>query len=437
MSHAFKRFNFDENLLKAIKSINFTHPTLVQERVIPKVQRGENVVAMSETGSGKSHAFILPILESIDVGKYSTQSIILAPTRELASQLFQMTNELIGNYNDIKTGLFIGGTNFNKDADKAKKSPQVIIGTPTRVNELMKEGVLKVHEVKTIVIDEADLMIDLGFLNDVDMLANTLHQEAQFLVFSATIPEMLQQFLEKYIGKVETIVIDQPKNKATIKYSLVPVKGDDKMGKVKQLTEVINPYIGIIFANSKARADDLYDYLREHNMNIGIFHGGLKPRERTKEIKNIRELKYEWVIASDLAARGLDIDGASHVINFDIPKDIEFFTHRVGRVGRGQYEGVAITIYTPEEHYLIDQLEKKGYQFEDEDVRQGELKPVKSRTSRVSRRKVEKDVAKNLNYKVRKPKKVKPGYKKKMSKELNELKQQERRKYSKSKRRKK
>lgn len=437
MSHAFKRFNFDENLLKAIKSINFTHPTLVQERVIPKVQRGENVVAMSETGSGKSHAFILPILESIDVGKYSTQSIILAPTRELASQLFQMTNELIGNYKDIKTGLFIGGTDFNKDADKAKKSPQVIIGTPTRVNELMKEGVLKVHEAKTIVIDEADLMIDLGFLNDVDMLANTLHQEAQFLVFSATIPEMLQQFLEKYIGRVETIVIDQPKNKASIKYSLVPVKGDDKMGKVKQLTEVINPYIGIIFANSKSRADDLYDYLREHNMNIGIFHGGLKPRERTKEIKNIRELKYEWVIASDLAARGLDIDGASHVINFDIPKDIEFFTHRVGRVGRGQYEGVAITIYTPDENYLIDQLEKKGYHFEDEDVRQGELKPVKSRTSRVSRRKVEKDVAKNLNYKVRKPKKVKPGYKKKMSKELNELKQQERRKYSKSKRRKK
>ncbi|SDK80378.1 DEAD/DEAH box helicase [Lacicoccus qingdaonensis] len=437
MSHAFKRFNFDENLLKAIKSINFTHPTLVQERVIPKVQRGENVVAMSETGSGKSHAFILPILESIDVGKYSTQSIILAPTRELASQLFQMTNELIGNYKDIKTGLFIGGTDFNKDADKAKKSPQVIIGTPTRVNELMKEGVLKVHEAKTIVIDEADLMIDLGFLNDVDMLANTLHQEAQFLVFSATIPEMLQQFLEKYIGRVETIVIDQPKNKASIKYSLVPVKGDDKMGKVKQLTEVINPYIGIIFANSKSRADDLYDYLREHNMNIGIFHGGLKPRERTKEIKNIRELKYEWVIASDLAARGLDIDGASHVINFDIPKDIEFFTHRVGRVGRGQYEGVAITIYTPDENYLIDQLEKKGYHFEDEDVRQGELKPVKSRTSRVSRRKVEKDVAKNLNYKVRKPKKVKPGYKKKMSKELNELRQQERRKYSKSKRRKK
>lgn len=437
MSHAFKRFNFDENLLKTIKSINFTHPTLVQERVIPKIQRGENVVAMSETGSGKSHAFLLPILESIDIDKHMTQSIILAPTRELASQLFQMTNELIGNYKDIKTSLFIGGTDFNKDAEKAKKSPQIIIGTPTRVNELVKDGSLKIHESRTIVIDEADLMIDLGFLDDIDMLANTLHKEAQFLVFSATIPEILQQFLQKYIGNVETIVIEQPKNKASIKYSLVPVKGDDKMGKVKQLTDVINPYIGIIFANSKARADDLYKYLREHNMNVGIFHGGLKPRERTKEIKNIRELKYEWVIASDLAARGLDIDGASHVINFDIPKDIEFFTHRVGRVGRGQYEGVAITIYTPEEHYLIDQLEKKGYQFEDEDVRQGELKPVKSRTSRVSRRKVEKDVAQNLNYKVRKPKKVKPGYKKKMSKQLDDLKQQERRKYSKSKRRKK
>ncbi len=428
----FKRFNFDDSLLEAIKSINFTHPTLVQERVIPKIQKGENVVAMSETGSGKSHAFLLPIIESIDSSQHSTQSIILAPTRELASQLFQMTGDILKNYKDIRTALFIGGTDFSKDLEKAEKSPQIVIGTPTRVRELMQEGGLRLRESRSIVIDEADLMIDLGFLEDVDILANALQEEAQFLVFSATIPEMLQQFLQKYIGQVETIIIDQPRNKASIEYLLVPVKGEDKMAKVKELTEVITPYIGIIFANSKARADELFDYLRGENLKVGIFHGGLKPRERTKEIKNIRDLKYEWVIASDLASRGLDIDGASHVINYDIPKDIEFFTHRVGRVGRGQYEGVAITIYTPDEEGLIDQLEKKGYEFRHEDVRRGELQPIKSRTARVNRKKTQKDIGQDLKHKVRKPKKVKPGYKKKMSRELGELKQNARRQHAKS-----
>ena len=437
MSHAFKRFNFNDPLLEAIESINFTHPTLVQEKVIPKVQKGENVVAMSETGSGKSHAFLLPIIESIDTDQHSTQSIILAPTRELASQLFQMTNEILNHYGDIKTTLFIGGTDFSKDLEKAEKSPQIVIGTPTRIRELMQDGALKLRQSKSIVIDEADLMIDLGFLEDVDILANALQEEAQFLVFSATIPEMLQQFLQKYIGHVETIIVDQPKNKASIEYLLVPVKGEDKMAKVKELTKVITPYIGIIFANSKTRADELFEYLSSENLKVGIFHGGLKPRERTKEIKNIRELKYEWVIASDLASRGLDIDGASHVINYDIPKDIEFFTHRVGRVGRGQYEGVAITIYTPEEEGLIDQLEKKGYEFRHEDVRRGELQPIKSRTERSNRKKVQKDIGQDLKHKVRKPKKVKPGYKKKMSRELGELKQKARRQHAKSVKRKK
>src|SRR5690625_3820401 len=154
MSHAFKRFNFDDNMLDAIKSINFTHPTLVQERVIPKIQKGENVVAMSETGSGKSHAFLLPIIESIEAGQNTTQSIILAPTRELASQLFQMTNDILAHYQEIRTTLFIGGTDFSKDIEKAEKSPQIVIGTPTRIKELMQEGALKIRQSKSIVIDE-------------------------------------------------------------------------------------------------------------------------------------------------------------------------------------------------------------------------------------------------------------------------------------------
>lgn len=421
MSQAFKRFNFDEKMLNAIEQIDFTHPTLVQERVIPKVLKNENVVAQSETGSGKSHAFLLPIAERVDSNINEPQAIVLAPTRELARQLYDMTASLVNEYEDIKVNLYIGGTDFNKDAARAKKNPQIIIGTPTRIKELMEANALAVHLARTIVVDEADLMIDLGFLEDVDRLAASRRLDAQMLVFSATIPEQLRIFLSKYIGEVQTIVIDQPKNKASTSYHLVPSKGDDKSKKVAQLVEIINPYIGLIFANSKERADELFDYLNARGVNVGLFHGGLKPRERTKEIRKIRNLDYEWIVASDLAARGLDIDGASHVINYDIPHEIEFFTHRVGRVGRGQYEGVAITLYSPDEQNLVDLLEQRGYQFSHEDIKKGELTPVKPRTRRSNRKHKESHITDDVRYKVRKPKKVKPGYKKKMAAEMDQL----------------
>ncbi|MFD2829467.1 DEAD/DEAH box helicase [Corticicoccus populi] len=436
MSQAFKRFKFDDNMLSAIESIHFTHPTLVQERVIPRISRGENVVVQSETGSGKSHAFLLPLIYQINTEINDPQAVILAPTRELAKQLHDMAVQVAGQYKDINISLFIGGTDFKRDIERAKKNPQIVIGTPTRIKELMNENVLNVHKAKSIVIDEADLMIDLGFLNDIDRLASAIGGTAQILVFSATIPGPLQAFLGKYIGDSETIVIEQPKNKASIHYSLIPVKGHGKEEKVSQLIDTLNPYIGLIFANSKERADALFDYLNNKGVKVGLFHGGLKPRERTKEIKKIRDLEYEWVVASDLAARGLDIDGASHVINYDIPKDIEFFTHRVGRVGRGQYEGFALTLYTPDEHHLVDSLESKGYSFSHEDIRRGELSPIKERTKRAVRKNQDSNIEKDLAYKVRKPKKVRPGYKKKMASQLSELKRDAKRTHSKARKKK-
>ncbi|MFC3418092.1 DEAD/DEAH box helicase [Salinicoccus hispanicus] len=433
MSSAFKRFQFSDQMLEAIERINFTHPTLVQERVIPKVSKRENVVAQSETGSGKSHSFLLPIVHEIDTDKSHTQSVILAPTRELAKQLYQMTNELLKSFPEISAAAFIGGTDIERDVVKAGKSPHIVIGTPTRIKDLRDKGGLNLHAVESLVIDEADLMIDLGFLEQIDSISSTVSDSCQFLVFSATIPEALRVFLRKYIGETEIIIIDQPRNKASIHYSLVPVKGDDKAGKVLALTKDITPYIGLIFANSKDRADELFEYLNSNGVNVGLFHGGLKPRERTKEIRKIRDLEYVWVVASDLAARGLDIDGASHVINFDIPKDIEFFTHRVGRVGRGEYKGNAITLYTPDEEYLVNALESKGYKFAHEDIRKGELVEIKSRTQRAKRKHQEDNLESQLSHRVKKPKKVKPGYRRKMKYELDTLKKQERLKHSKSK----
>lgn len=430
MSNAFKRFNFDDKMLNAIDRINFTHPTLIQERVIPKILKGGNVVAQSETGSGKSHAFLLPLIYKIDERKDCPQTVILAPTRELARQLHNMTLELLELYPEIRAAAFIGGTDMNRDEQKAGRTPHIVIGTPSRVKDLMQSGALDLHLADTVVIDEADLMIDLGFLEEIDQITRALGDGVRLLVFSATIPEALRIFLRKYIGEVETIIIDTPKNKASIHYSLVPLRGEEKKKKVLDIVQHVTPYIGLIFANSRERADELFDYLNSAGVNAGLFHGGLKPRERTKEIKKIRALEYEWVVASDLAARGLDIDGASHVINYDIPKEIEFFTHRVGRVGRGQYEGTAITLYTPDEEHLINLIENKGYVFQHEDFKRGEFVSIKSRTQRSSRKRKETSLESKLSHRVKRPGKVKPGYKKKMKEEMNALKRNERRKYS-------
>lgn len=431
MSSAFKRFGFNTEMLDAIEKINFTHPTLVQERVIPRILKEKNVVAQSATGSGKSHAFILPLIYNIDADKKVPQVIILAPTRELARQLDMMSAKVLESYPEIKGRAFVGGTDMNRDEERARQNPQLIIGTPTRIKDLIDKQALDIHSAKSIVIDEADLMVDLGFMEDIDYISNRISKTSQFLVFSATIPDPLQHYMEKYIGETEIIVIDSPLNKASIHYSLVPIKGSSRMEKTLELTKNITPYTGLIFANSRERADELYAYLKEEGVNVGLFHGGLKPRERTQEIKKIENLDYHWIVASDLAARGLDFDGASHVINYDIPKQIEFFTHRVGRVGRGAYTGVAITLYEPREENQIDELEKKGYVFNHEDIKKGELTEIKDRTMRSTRSRRSKTNT-TQNYKVRAPKKVKPGYKKKIKFEKEELERQERKRYAKA-----
>ena len=432
MSNAFKRFEFNNTMLDAIEKVGFTHPTMVQERVIPRIMKGSNVVAQSATGSGKSHAFLLPLIYNIDGTKKTPQVIVMAPTRELAKQLDNMARKVLESFDDISCRAFIGGTEMKRDEERARQNPQLVIGTPTRIKDLIDNQALDIHSAKSVVIDEADLMVDLGFMADVDYISNRISTASQFLVFSATIPEPVKHFMEKYIGETEIIVIDTPLNKASIHYSLVPVKGSSRLEKTLELTKNITPYIGLIFANSRERADELYAYLKEAGLNVGLFHGGLKPRERTQEIKKIENLDYHWIVASDLASRGLDFDGASHVINYDIPKQIEFFTHRVGRVGRGQYSGVAITLYEPSEQNQIDQLEGKGYVFNHEDIRGGELKEIKDRTMRAGRNKRSK-TNKTQNYKVRSPKKVKPGYKKKIKFQKEELERQERRRYAKAK----
>lgn len=430
--HPFENFELSSELIAAVKDLNFNQPTEIQRRVIPKLTRGINLIGQSQTGTGKSHSFLLPLIDKIDAGQHEPQIIILAPTRELAKQLYDAANHLLSFKEDIKAGLYIGGTDKQKDIQKSKVEPQLVIGTPTRINDMAEEHALKLHLAKSIVIDEADLMIDLGFMPKVDQIASRLADDAQIAVFSATIPKALHPFLNKYMTQPEFVQIDpMEKTNKNIEFYLIPTKSNDKKEKLLEVMDTINPYLCIIFANSRERADEVLNYLAEQGIKAGIIHGGLSPRERVQQMKRIKQLEFQYVVASDLASRGIDIEGVSHVINYDISQDVDFFTHRVGRTGRGDYKGTAITLYTPDEEDLINQIEKKGFSFNHVDVKNGELQEIKDRTERAGRKKQEDNIEQKLKHKVKSKKKVKPGYKRKFRYELDQLKRSEKKSHAK------
>ncbi|UDI78168.1 DEAD/DEAH box helicase [Staphylococcus taiwanensis] len=432
--HPFELFNLDATLIDAVKDLNFNKPTEIQNRIIPRIKKGTNLIGQSQTGTGKSHAFLLPLMDLIDINTKEPQAIVVAPTRELAQQLYQAASHLARFKEEVKVSLFIGGTDIEKDRQRTNNQPQLIIGTPTRINDLAQTGHLHVHLASYLIVDEADLMIDLGLIEDVDLIASRLDENAHIAVFSATIPKSLQPFLNKYLSNPEYVEVDsKSQNKKNIEFYLIPTKGTEKVDKTLQLIDILNPYLCIVFCNSRDNADELANSLNQAGIKVGMIHGGLSPRERKQQMKRIRNLEFQFVIASDLASRGIDIEGVSHVINFDVPNDIDFFTHRVGRTGRGNYKGVAITLYSPDEEHNIALIEDKGYHFENVDVKNGELTPIKAHNTRRKRERKDDHLTNEVKHKVRSKSKnkVKPGYKKKFKQEVDRMKRQERKQYSK------
>lgn len=229
-NHPFEKFNLEPSLLDAVKDLNFTQPTEIQSRVIPKIMKQVNLIGQSQTGTGKSHAFLLPLMNAINTEYKEPQAIIVAPTRELAQQLFDVASHLAKFKNEVSVKLFIGGTDIEKDRNRAKNQPQLVIGTPTRINDLAKNGDLHVHLASYLVIDEADLMIDLGLIEEVDYVATRLDENAHIAVFSATIPKSLHPFLNKYLENPEYVEIENTqKNKKNIEFYLIPTKGEAKV----------------------------------------------------------------------------------------------------------------------------------------------------------------------------------------------------------------
>ncbi|MGN1276917.1 MAG: DEAD/DEAH box helicase, partial [Floccifex sp.] len=347
-------------------------------------------------------------------------AVISAPTRELAYQLYERCKKLSDVFG-IKTKLVTGGMEKNTSAIQA----QIVIGTPGRMKDLfIQENVLRLDTAKIMIIDEADMTLEFGFLEDIDQILSHMDKKIQLMVFSATIPQELQPFLKKYLYDPEWIQISTDENyQSDVKHILISCKHKSYKERLLDVLPCINPYICLIFANTTNQASEIADFLRQHNYDLVEIHGGLESRERYKAIKAIQSQKKSYIVASDVASRGIDLDGITHVISCGFPKDIHFYIHRAGRTGRVDRDGMCIALYQESDRQAIRSLEKRGIEFEQKDIKNHQIVDLKVRPKTKKEDPIENEIKKIKNKKT----KIKPNYKKKQREEIDRLRRKKRR----------
>lgn len=424
MNNIFTDTRLRSEIRQGLAKIGFTKPTPVQEKVIPAMLKGESVIVQAATGSGKTHAYLIPILNAIDEDARCVQAIVTAPSRELADQLYRVARQLRDASGlNITIAHLAGGSDRDRQIARFEQNkPQLVIATPGRLLDFADKKILLLDQVKNFVIDEADMTLDLGFLGDVDKIAARLPKDVVMSAFSATIPVKLTNFLRKYMAKPEEIVIDNPAVIApTIKNDLLDIGSKDRKKIVYKLLTMGQPYLALVFANTKQMVDELADYLTMQGLKVAKIHGGITERERKRTLREVRAGQYQYVVASDLAARGIDLPGVSLVINYEIPKDLEFIIHRIGRTGRNGLPGHAVTLVREEEMNRVGALEHMGVHFDFVEIKDGALAPRTHYRRRDNRTASNRQLDPHMKGVVKKVKsKRKPGYKKKIKQAIQE-----------------
>lgn len=425
----FSEYRFKSYINQALEKIGFYEATPIQELTIDRALKKESLVVESATGSGKTHAFLLPVFQKLDESNQSVQAVIISPTRELASQLYEVAMEIAScSEQEIFIMKAIGGSDREKEINRLQKNqPHIVIGTIGRIVDLaINSNVLKIHNAEMIVIDEADMVFSHKELLEVDKIMGKIQGEPQFLIFSATIPKGLRQFLNKYLENVQAITIEETNlTTGNIEHYMLQCKAKKKDEVLLQLLEIINPYLAIIFVNTKEEVERLSMYLAEQGFKVGKMHGSMEDRSRKQMLKRINNLEFKYVVASDIVARGIDIEGVSHVINYDLPKDIEFYIHRTGRTARFTNTGVAYSLYAYEDDSYIKLLQSKGLKPKFVKITNGNLVEVKFFVKKELT--VSQQIENKVHREIPLPKKVKPGYKKKRNEQIKKKIKQEKR----------
>ena len=356
---SFQTLGILPELAATLQKQGITAPTPIQEKTIPMIFNGKDLIAMAQTGTGKTLAFLLPILQRIKIDSHQEQALIMAPTRELTQQIAEVAKTLAPTLG-VDVLPLIGGKTIEHQLQQLHRHPQVIIGTPGRLLDHCQRTSLNLGSVCQVVLDEADQMLHMGFLDEVSQLIDMTTKKRQLLFFSATIPDKIRALSKKYMQNPTSVTVlegDQITLDA-IEQRIYMINENKKFEKLTQIITEYNPYLAIIFCNTKDRAAKLSSELISKGFNLGELHGDLTQGQRTQVLRDFSTAKTQYLVATDLAARGIDIEGITHIFNYDVPRDVDYYIHRIGRTGRAGQTGIAITFATPLDTEWVRRIER-------------------------------------------------------------------------------
>ena len=355
---SFEDYQLSEEVKRALSVLKYETPTEVQQEVLPLALEKKDLVVKSQTGSGKTAAYGIPICEMIEWEEKKPQALILTPTRELAAQVREdLTN--IGRFKRIKAVALYGKEPFTKQKEELKQKTHVVVGTPGRVLDHIERETLLLDQVKFLIIDEADEMLNMGFIDKVEAIIQELSLNRVTMVFSATLPKDVEKLCHEYMkDPIQIEMASSGITTDTIEHFVVQVKEHEKISLLKDVTVVENPDSCIIFCKTKEHVDTVFTELEESNYSCERLHGGLEQEDRFAVMDGFKMGNFRYLVATDVAARGIDIDNVTHVINFDVPMERESYVHRTGRTGRAGNKGTAITLATPYEEKYLKAIER-------------------------------------------------------------------------------
>ena len=356
----FKELGLQENILTAIEGMGFVTPSPIQEKAIPQILTSEqDVIALAQTGTGKTAAFGLPILNQLDSSSQSVQAIVLCPTRELCLQIAKELESFSANMKGVRIQAVYGGADISKQIKGLRDNPQIVVGTPGRTMDLIKRKALKIHDITWTVLDEADEMLNMGFRDEIDSILETTPEEKQTLLFSATMPNEVRRIASEYMNNPVEIAVSKVNTASkNIEHQVFLVRASDRYLALKRLADYYPNIYGIVFSRTHREAKEVADKLMQDGYNADALHGDLSQSQRDHVMEKFRNQNIQILVATDVAARGIDVNELTHVINYNLPDDPEVYVHRSGRTGRAGNKGISIIISNNREGRKIKELER-------------------------------------------------------------------------------
>lgn len=355
----FTSFNFSNAINKALDDIKFTTPSAIQVQTIPLLLKGRDVIALAQTGTGKTAAFALPILQNLVPNVQGTQALILAPTRELAIQVAEQFELLSAHQPGVTIAVLCGGQEYSRQLAQLRKGAQIVVGTPGRIQDHLNRKTLHLDNLRTFVLDEADEMLRMGFIEDVEAILALLPEEKQLALFSATMPHRIRQIANNYLNDPVSVEIRmETATVKTIEQRFLFASGHQKPDALLRVLSVEDYQGVIVFVRTKSSTEEVAEVLQQQGLRAMAIHGDISQNLRERIIAQFRQGAIDILVATDVAARGLDVERVTHVINYDLPHDCETYVHRIGRTGRAGRSGVTVLFVTPKESRLINNIER-------------------------------------------------------------------------------